>query len=128
MAFLGLSKLFLDGNDQRHVTVLENLDHAVLVEGDASTRVALCTLHMDEDVTTLGIDALLVEVGGNAVVILWLIGVHLLTFTLMAYSSGIDNLVVVLAVFVTCVCGGCHVDIGHRGAGIGLDAESTQWT
>ena len=80
---------------------------------------------MDEDGAALGIDALLVEVGGDTIVVLRLVGVHLLTTTLVVYGGGVDNLVVVLAVVVAGEGRGLHVDVRHRGAGIGFDAEGT---
>ena len=81
---------------------------------------------MDEDGATIGIDALLVEVGGDAIVVLRLVGVHLLALTRVVYHSGIDNLIVILTVFVAGEGGGFYVDIGHLCAGIGLDAKGTQ--
>ena len=65
--------LFHNLDDQRHVAVLQYLDHALLVERDAAARVGLGTFHVDEDGAAIGIDALLVEVGGDAVVVLWLV-------------------------------------------------------
>ena len=63
--------LFPDGNDERHVAVPKNLDHAVLVEGDAAAGVGLRALHVDEDGTALGVDTRLVEVGGRAFTLLY---------------------------------------------------------
>ena len=123
-----LYRLFHHFDDQRHVAVLQYLDHTVLVEGNAATGVGFRAFHMNKDSTAIGIDALLIEIGGDAVVILRLVGVHLLTLTFMFGLGGVDNFVVVLTVLVTGIGGWRHVDIGHRGAGIGLDAEGTQWT
>lgn len=81
---------------------------------------------MDEDSATFGIDARLVEVGGDAIVVLRLVGVHLLALALVMGLGGVDDLVVVLTVLVAGIGGGCHVDVEHRGAGIGLDAEGRQ--
>ena len=83
---------------------------------------------MDEDGAALGIDALLVEVGGDAIVVLRLIGVHLLALALVLGLGGVDNLVVVFAVVVTGESSGLHVDVRHRGAGVWLDAKGAQWT
>jgi len=121
-------KLFPHGDDQRHVAVTQYLDHTLLVERDAAARIGLGTFHVDEDGTAIGIDAFLVEVSGDAIVVLRLVGVHLLALTLVLYDGGVDNLVVVLTVLVTGIGGWCHVDVGHRGAGIGLDAEGIQRT
>ena len=81
---------------------------------------------MNKDRTAIGIDAILVEVGSDTVVILRLVGVHLLALTLVVYLGGIDDLVVVLAVLIASIGCGLHIDVGHRGTGIGLYAEGTQ--
>lgn len=57
--------LFFHGDDQRHVAVLQDINHLLLVEGDATTGIALGTLHVDKDGAAFGIDAFLVEVGGD---------------------------------------------------------------
>lgn len=42
-------KLLHHFDDQRHVTVLQYLDHAVLVEGNAAARVGFRAFHMNKD-------------------------------------------------------------------------------
>lgn len=120
--------LFRNFDDQRHVAVLQYLDHAVLIKGDATTGVRLGAFHMDEDGATIGIDALLVEVGGDTVVVLRLVGVHLLALTFVLGLGGVDNLVVVLTVLIASIGCGLHINVGHRRTWIGFDAEGTQRT
>lgn len=83
---------------------------------------------MDEDGATIGIDALLVEVGGDTVVVLRLVGVHLLALTFVLGLGGVDNLVVVLTVLIASIGCGLHINVGHRRTWIGFDAEGTQRT
>ena len=83
---------------------------------------------MNKDSTAIGIDAVLVEVGSDAVVVLRLVGIHLLALTFVLGLGGIDNLVVILTVLIASIGCGLYIDVGHRSAGIGLDAEGTQRT
>ena len=123
-----LYRLFHHFDDQRHVAVLQYLDHTVLVEGNAATGVGFRAFHMNKDSTAIGIDALLIEIGGDAVVILRLVGVHLLTLTFMFGLGGVDNFVVVLTVLIASIGCGLHINVGHRRTWIGFDAEGTQRT
>lgn len=96
IVFRFICLLFLHDDDQRHVAVLQDVNHLLLVEGDATAGIALGTLHVDKDGAAFGIDAFLVEVGGDTVVVLRLVGIHLLAATLVADFLDVDDLVVLL--------------------------------
>lgn len=81
---------------------------------------------VDEDVASIGPDAVFVEVGGNAVVVLWNNVEHILAAALVVYYCCVDNLVVVFALVITGVDTVGHVNIWYCGAGVGLDAKCIQ--
>ena len=109
-------------DDEGLVAQAQELDHAVLVESDATGCVGLVALAVDEDGRTLLIDALAVVTGGHPIIVLGHVGVHVLAVALVVHDGGVDDLVVVVA-----VAAGkgrrCDIDVIELGAGIGADAE-----
>lgn len=109
-------------DDEGLVAQLQELDHAVLVEGDATGGIGLVALAVDEDGRTLLIDALAVVTGGHPIIVLGHVGVHVLAVALVVHDGGVDDLVVVVA-----VAAGkgrrCDIDVIELGAGVGADAE-----
>ena len=81
---------------------------------------------MDKDVAAIGIDARLVEIGGQPIVVLRNEVVHILAATFVVNGGGVDDLVVVLAVVIASIDRGSHIDIRDGGAGIGFHAKGRE--
>lgn len=80
---------------------------------------------MDKDVAAIRIDALFVVIGYNAVVVFGYNVVHVFALaTVVMNGCRVDNLVVILAVFVAGKGGGCYVDVGDGGARIRFYSKS----
>ena len=86
-------------DDEGLVAQAQELDHAVLVESDATGCVGLVALAVDEDGRTLLIDALAVVTGGHPIIVLGHVGVHVLAVALVVHTlrahrlAGIRSLV-----------------------------------
>lgn len=68
---------------------------------------------VDKDIASFWPDAVFVEVGGDAVVVLRHGVEHILAAALVVYHRCIDNLVVVFALVITGIDARGHVDIWY---------------